>query len=325
MNGPAPSEVWAAAERLSGRVRRTPLLPLDGFPGLLLKAEHLQHGGSFKTRGAANALLVRRPGRVVTGSSGNHGLAVAALGGALGAGVTVVMAAGAAEAKERAVRARGATVVRVAGGVAERDRHARALAERTRAFLLPSSDHALVVAGQGTVALEVFEDAPGVHTLFVPTGGGGLLAGACLAALATRRRVRIVGVEPRDTRRYFHSLAAGRPVELPPSHTVADGLRAQRPGRVPLPLVGRRVDELVGVSDEEVVEALRLLRDRGVGAEPSGAVALAGALAAGAPAGAVAVVSGGNAPGRPSTTPAGRAGAAEQVNGPRPTQVKERT
>ncbi|GAA3878141.1 threonine ammonia-lyase [Streptomyces sedi] len=325
MNGPAPSEVWAAAERLAGRVRRTPLLPLDGFPGLLLKAEHLQHGGSFKTRGAANALLARRPGRVVAGSSGNHGLAVAALGGALGAGVTVVMAAGAEETKERAVRARGATVVRVAGGVAERDRHARALAERTRAFLLPSSDHALVVAGQGTVALEVFEDAPGAHTLYLPTGGGGLLAGACLAALATGRRVRIVGVEPRDARRYFHSLAAGRPVELPPSRTVADGLRAQRPGRVPLPLVGRRVDALVGVTDEEIVEALRLLRERGVAAEPSGAIALADALAAGAPAGSVAVVSGGNAPARPLTPPARRAGAPEQESGPRPTQVKEAT
>jgi threonine dehydratase len=304
-------DVRAAAERLAGRVRRTPLLCLDALPGLLLKAEHLQRGGSFKLRGAANAMLGRGAGAVVAGSSGNHGIAVALLGRELGVPVTVVMAAGANEAKAALLRRLGARVVRVDGGVADRDRHARESAAATGALLVPSSDDELVVAGQGTVGLEVFEDAPDARTVYVPTGGGGLLAGICLAAEGAGRAargVRIVGVEPLTARRYARSLAAGHPVELPPSDTIADGLRGQRPGAVPLPVIRRRVDDLIAVSDDEITHAMGLLHAAGVPAEPSGSVALAGALAAGAApaspsrtgsgsaAGSVVIVSGGNTP-----------------------------
>ncbi|QKW25142.1 pyridoxal-phosphate dependent enzyme [Streptomyces seoulensis] len=290
----APAAVPAAADRIAPHVRHTPLLRGDLLPGLLVKAEHLQHSGSFKLRGAANAMLALGADEVVAGSSGNHGIAVATLGRALGVRVTVVMAAGAAEAKAAAVRALGGRVVRVPGGVADRDRHAKDLAARTGAALVPSSDHELVVAGQGTVGLEVLRDAPDVDTLVVPVGGGGLLAGVCLAAAHLRSAVRIVGVEPERTRRYACSLAAGHPVELPPGDSVADGLRGQRPGEVILPVVRHRVDELVGVDDRAVLRAMDLLHRAGIPAEPSGAAALAGALRLGPPGRCAVVVSGGN-------------------------------
>ncbi|QEU89119.1 threonine/serine dehydratase [Streptomyces viridosporus T7A] len=297
---PGPADVAAAAVRIAPYVRRTPLLrgPVRTAhgPELLLKAEHLQHGGSFKTRGAANAVLALDAERVVTGSSGNHGIALARLARSLGIRLTVVLAAGADPAKAAAVRALGAETVRVGGGVAEREERARALARETGATLVPSSDHPLVVAGQGTVGAELLADAPGTETVYVPTGGGGLLAGVCLAA--ADHPVRIVGVEPARTPRYARSLAAGHPVELPPCTTVADGLRGQRPGRVPYPIIRDRVDDLIAVGDAEILAAAALLHRLGVDAEPSGAVALAGALRAGRRERAVAVVSGGNTPAR---------------------------
>ncbi|MGA5039815.1 threonine ammonia-lyase [Streptomyces capoamus] len=294
------ADVRAAADRIASRVRRTPLLAVDALPGILLKAEHLQYSGSFKVRGAANAMAGATASEIVTGSSGNHGIAVARNGRALGVPVTVVMAAGASADKERVIRSLGARVLQVDGGVAERERQALAHAKRTGALLVPSSDHELVVAGQGTVGLEIFEQAPEVDTVFVPTGGGGLLAGICLAARSVRHPVRIVGVEPAGADRYARSLAAGRPVAVPPSATVADGLRGQRPGAVTFPIVQERVDALVEVADEAILRAMRLLHRAGVPAEPSGSVALAGALGA---AGrrlrgerVAVVVSGGNTP-----------------------------
>jgi threonine dehydratase len=291
---PDVTDVLAAADRIRGVIRHTPLLTVDALPGILLKAEHLQLSGSFKARGAANAMLAGSAGAVVTGSSGNHGIALATLGRRLGVEVTVVMAAGASPAKAATLQALGARVLQVPGGVVERDRYAGEHATRTGATLIPSSDHALVVAGQGTVGLEILTDVPDVDLIFVPTGGGGLLAGVCLAAAATR--ARIVGVEPTDARRYARSLAVSRPVELPPPDTVADGLRGQRPGVVPFPIIRRRVDELIGVTDGAITRAMGLLNAAGIAAEPTGSVALAGALQFGGTGRRVAVVSGGNTP-----------------------------
>ncbi|WP_246042421.1 threonine ammonia-lyase [Streptomyces globosus] len=288
---PGRADVEAAAVRIAGHVRRTPLLP---GPGVLLKAEHLQYGGSFKLRGAVNAVLALGARRIVAGSSGNHGIALARLAASLGAEVTVVLAGGAHPAKAALIAALGGRTVSVPGGVADRDRRARELAQETGAVLVPSSDHRLVAAGQGTVGLEVLADAPDTGTVYVPTGGGGLLAGVCLAAQG--HPVRVVGVEPACTPRYARSLAAGRPLRLGPSSTVADGLRGQQPGAVTYPLVRDRVDDMVAVSDAEILAAAALLRRGGVDAEPSGAVALAGALRAGRSGGGrcVAIVSGGN-------------------------------
>jgi threonine dehydratase len=298
--GPVVADLWDAAARIAPHVVRTPLLHGPAVhalgPGLLLKAEHLQRGGSFKMRGAANAVLALGADRVVTGSSGNHAIALARLARSLGIRLTVVLAAGAAPAKAAAIRALGAQTVQVGGGVAEREERARALAAEQNAVFVPSSDHPLVVAGAGTVGTELLADAPDTETVYVPTGGGGLLAGVCLAA--RHHPVRVVGVEPSRTPRYARSLAAGRPVQLPPSTTVADGLRGQRPGTVPYPIIRDRVDELIAVDDEDILAAAALLHRHGVDAEPSGAVALAGALSAGRRERAVAIVSGGNTPAR---------------------------
>jgi threonine dehydratase len=291
---PGLADLHAAADRIAGHVHRTPMLALDSR--ILLKVEHQQRAGSFKARGAANAMLTLGPDTVVTGSSGNHGIAVAMLGAALGVRVTVVMAAPASEAKAEVIRALGARVVRVDGDVAARELRAREIAMATGGVLVPSSDHELVVAGAGTVGLEVFDDVPDVSTVFVPTGGGGLLAGVCLAASPLPRRVRIVGVEPMSARRYAASIAAGAPMVLPPSMTIADGLRGQRPGVIPWPIIRRRVDTLVGVTDEAISDALDVLAGAGIAAEPSGAVALAGALQSRISGCAVAIVSGGNTP-----------------------------
>ncbi|MFI6146436.1 pyridoxal-phosphate dependent enzyme [Streptomyces sp. NPDC051109] len=294
------ADVEAAAARIAGHVRRTPLLAGPAAPelrrtgrGLLLKAENLQYSGSFKLRGAANAVLALGARRIVTGSSGNHGIALARLAAPLGAEVTVVLAGGAHPAKIAVIKALGGRTVRVPGGVAERDARARELAEETGAVLVPSSDHELVVAGQGTVGLEILAEAPDTETVYVPTGGGGLLAGVCLAAYG--HPVRVVGVEPAGTPRYARSLAAGHPVRLAPGDSVADGLRGQQPGAVPYPIIRDRVDDLVTVSDAQILAAAALLRRRGFEAEPSGAVALAGAIRADRGSGrSVAVVSGGN-------------------------------
>lgn len=291
-----PADLAAAAERIARHVVRTPLLtgPSIGSAGprVLLKAEHLQNGGSFKTRGAANAVLALDAVSLVTGSSGNHGIALARLASSLGLRLTVVLAAGAVPAKAAAIRALGAQTVHVAGGVAERDERARELAARGDALLVPSSDHPLVIAGQGTVGAEILADAPDTQTLYVPTGGGGLLAGVCLAA--RHHPVRVVGVEPATTPRYARSLTAGRPLRLPPGNTVADGLRGQSPGTFTYPIVSDRVDDMIAVDDAEILAAAELLRRHGTEAEPSGAVALAGALRAHRRERAVAVVSGGN-------------------------------
>ncbi|MQS09131.1 threonine ammonia-lyase [Streptomyces alkaliphilus] len=293
-----PADVRAAASRIALHVRRTPLTgtPRGTLPRLLLKTEHLQHGGSFKTRGAVNAVLGLGARRIVAGSSGNHGIALARLAAPLGVEVTVVMAAGASPAKAALIRALGARTVTVPGDVVDREEHARALAERTGATLVPSSDHELVIAGQGTVGTEILADAPDTDTLYVPVGGGGLLAGICLAV--RDHRVRVVGVEPVALPRYARSLDVGRPVLLPGADTVADGLRGRRPGEITYPIVRERVDSLIAVDDSEITAAMTLLHRHGVRAEPSGAVALAGALRDGARGRAVAIVSGGNG-GRP--------------------------
>ena len=287
-----PADVRAAAHRIAGHVRRTPLLADPDLPGLWLKGEHRQLGGSFKLRGAANAVLALGARAFVTGSSGNHGIALATMAAPLGVPVTVVMAAGASTAKSDLIHALGGRTITVAGGVAERDRSARKLAEETGAVFVPSSDDELIIAGQGTVGREVLADAPDVATIFVPTGGGGLLAGVCLAVRDLP--VRVVGVEPENADRYARSFAEGGPVRLPPSLTVADGLRGQQPGLLTYPVIRARVDELVAVSDAEIVAAQDRLARRGIAAEPSGAVALAGALRTGWRGVAAAIVSGGN-------------------------------
>ncbi len=291
-------DVLAAAHRIAPYVRRTPLVPTR-HPGLWLKLENEQVSGAFKARGAFAALTAltehARVAGVVTHSSGNHGRALAEAGRTLGVPVTVVVPDTALPHKVAAIRAAGATVVEVP--VTERATAAAAL-ESQGLTLVPPFDHLDVMAGQGTVALEILEQAAdlglALDQLWVPVGGGGLASGVAVALDGSG--VEAVATEPALAGDFAAGVAAGRHVSWDVSdtvRTVADGLRLPSVGRLPWQHLWARSVRAVTVSEDEITTAQRWLADQGVRAEPSGAVSVAGALA-GADGVAAAVVSGGN-------------------------------
>lgn len=292
------ADVEAARERIGATVRRTPILPLDGLGRLVAKAEGFQRIGAFKARGAANALFTLRPAGVVAASSGNHGQAVAWAAGLLDIPAVVVMPEGATELKRAAVRALGARIVDTSASSNERNRRAAEIAAEEGLTYIPPYDHPLVIAGQGTVGLEIAEDVPDVARVVVPLGGGGLLSGT---AIALRDRlgaaVRIVGVEPEAGDDFVRSLAAGQPVDIRPPETICDGARTQSPGELTFPIVRDLVDEVTTASDAEVVDAMRRLASAGIVVEPTAALAVAAALRLGldrAPGPTVCVLTGRN-------------------------------
>lgn len=285
--------VRRAAATLRGVAHRTPVLTsrtLDAATGatVLAKAENQQRAGAFKLRGAYTrmaALSAAERGRgVVAFSSGNHAQAVALAGRLLSVAVTVLMPHDAPAGKRAATLGYGADVVGYDRATADREALARRLAADRGATLVPPYDDPLVIAGQGTVALELVEDAGPLDVLVVPVGGGGLLAGCATAATALCPGVAVWGVEPAagdDTRR---SLAAGRRVRIEPPATVADGLAATVPGELTFPVVRRLVAGVVCVTDAETVEAMVFGLERmGAVLEPSGAVGLAALLCARVP------------------------------------------
>jgi threo-3-hydroxy-L-aspartate ammonia-lyase len=298
-------DVEAAAERLRGIANETPVLTsrtLDERTGarVFVKAECFQRGGAFKFRGAYNKISrVAESGRGVAAySSGNHAQAVALASAAVGLPATILMPADAPEAKTEATRGYGAEVVTYDRYSENREQLAQALAAERDLELVPPYDDPLVMAGQGTVALELLAEVGALDVLVVPVGGGGLVAGCATVAKALAPDVRVVGVEPEaadDTRR---SLERGERVEIPVPATIADGLQVSAPGRLTFEVNRRLVDEVVTVSDAELVEAMRFLFERmKVVAEPSGAAAVAALLASriSAPGGQIAaVLSGGN-------------------------------
>ncbi len=291
-------DVERAARRLEGVANRTPVLTsrtLDERAGaaVFLKAESLQRAGAFKFRGAYNAISQLEESGVAAFSSGNHAQAVALAARLLGKQATILMPLDAPPAKVAATRGYGAEVVTYDRYSEDREALGRALAEERGLPLVPPYDHPGVMAGQGTAALELLDEVGGLDLLVVPVGGGGLIAGC---ATAVDGRARVVGVEPDagdDTRR---SLAAGERVEIEVPRTIADGLQATAPGRLTFGVNRERVDGIVTVSDEEIVEAMAFLFDRmKLVTEPSGAVGVA-ALLAGRVAGRRigVIVSGGN-------------------------------
>ncbi|MDX1624095.1 MAG: threonine/serine dehydratase [Gemmatimonadota bacterium] len=297
--------VEAARETVAGRVRRTPLMRSAslgeelGFD-LAFKVEAFQRTGSFKVRGVANRLAGLAPEErargVVTLSAGNHAQALAWAASAEGIASVVVMPEGAVRGKVEATRAYGGEVVLTGNGLLET---ALEIQRQRDLVLVHPFDDPDVIAGQGTVGLEIVEDEPGVDAVFVPVGGGGLIAGISTAVKAKRPEARVVGVEPDGAAAMSESLAAGEPVRLETLDTVADGLAAPFAGRHTLAHVRERVDEMVVVSDEEILAAMRLLLERlKVVAEPAAAASLAGFLggAVELPPGSsvVCVVSGGN-------------------------------
>ncbi|MBB6098127.1 threonine dehydratase [Deinobacterium chartae] len=295
------SEIQQAADRLRGHALRTPLLP---FPGeaLHLKAENLQPTGAFKLRGALNVLLglseAERARGVVAHSSGNHAQAVAWAAAALGVRAVVVMPENAPAVKFERTRALGAEVVVVeASHEAREQRTEQLVLEQGLVPVLPYDDRR-IIAGAGTVGLEILEDLPGLQTVLVPVSGGGLISGVAAAIKRLKPSVRVIGVEPELAADARDSLRAGERVAWAPAQTartLADGLRVGQVGELNWLHLQALVDDIVTVSEEEMLQAMRrALLEARVVAEPSGAVSVAAGLRPELRgSGTVAVVSGG--------------------------------
>jgi threonine dehydratase len=282
-------DVQAAARRIAGAAHRTPVLTsraLDEAVGasVFLKAENLQRVGAFKFRGAFNAVASlageERARGVATVSSGNHAQALALAARLHGVPAVILMPDDAPPGKLTATAGYGAEIIRFDRYAQDREELlAELVAERGLVPIHPYDDER-VMAGQGTVALELIEDAGPLDVLLVCVGGGGLIAGCGTAAKALLPDVRVVGVEPEagdDTRR---SLAAGERVSIPVPRTIADGQQLPAPGELTFPVIRERVDEVALASDAEIVSAMRFLFERlKTVAEPSGACAVAALLA----------------------------------------------
>lgn len=301
------SEVLAAAERLRGVAHRTPVITsrtLDARTNsrAYLKCENLQRMGAFKFRGAYNRIVQLAPAQrargVVAFSSGNHAQGVALAAQLLGIPATIVMPEDAPAAKVAATREYGAEIVSYDRRTMNRGEIAERIAAERGATLVPPYDDPAIVAGQGTVALELLEEVPDLDVLLVCTGGGGLLAGCALAAAHLRPGIAIYGVEPEAGDDFAQSFARGERVEIPVPDTIADGQQTTSPGELTFPIVQRLCAGILTVSDDELREAMRFAFERlKLVIEPSGASALAALMyaklnAAGKRVGVV--ISGGN-------------------------------
>ena len=295
--------IRAARERIAAVARVTPLIDVSGIAGrpLWLKCESLQPGGAFKIRGAYNMIAqlpaADRQRGVITYSSGNHGQAVAISARALGAPAVVVMPTTAPAVKIEGAKKFGAEVVFEGTTTLQRKARAEEIAAARSLTMVPPFDHEWIIAGQGTLGLEILEQCPRVSTILVPIGGGGLASGVAAAIKQTRPEVAVVGVEPSGAASMKNAIDAGEVRTLEGAHSIADGLMAVRPGDLTFAHVQKYVDRLVTVEDDEIAAALGwLFREAKVVAEPSGAATVAAALRADAdytpP--VVAVVSGGN-------------------------------
>jgi threonine dehydratase len=313
MNLPNPADVLEARTRVAGHVVRTPMLRspwLDKQTGgtVLIKAEPLQRTGSFKLRGATNALLLlpaaQRPCGVVTFSSGNHGQAIACAAASLGMRATIVMPADAPAIKRDATARWGAEIISYDRKTEDREAIGQAIVARTGACLIPPYDHPAVIAGQGTLGLELAEDAKAaglsLESLLVCTGGGGLIAGCALALEAASPATRIFAVEPAGSDDTARSLAAGeRLMNDGTGSGFCDALLSPMPGVLTFEINRRRLAGALTVTDDEVLRAMAwALTHLKLVVEPGGAVALAAVLAGKFPmSGSVTgiVLSGGNA------------------------------
>jgi threonine dehydratase len=300
------ADIEAARKLLDGIIRVTPLEPCRPLQAKLggpawLKCEHLQRAGSFKIRGAyvriARLSDSERARGVVAASAGNHAQGVALAAGLMHTASTVFMPMGAPLPKIAATKGYGAKVQLVGNTVDESLEAAKEYAEASGAVFIHPFDHPDVIAGQGTLALEVLEQCPDVRTIVVGIGGGGLIAGVAVAVKALRPDVRLIGVQAAGAAAFPPSLAAGRPVRLPKFATIADGIAVGCPGDVTFAHVSKLVDQVVTVTDEDISRALLMLMERGKQVvEPAGAAAVAALLAGVVPVvtPTVAVLSGGN-------------------------------
>lgn len=281
---PTVADVRAAADRIAPHIRRTPVLRVDlAGHSIWLKLEQLQVTGSFKARGATNAVLSlpNVPPAVVAASGGNHGLGVAHAAAAVGTAAIVVVPESVPEFKARRLAAAGASVVRHGHEYAEAEAHARHIADALAAPFIHAYADAAVIAGQGTAALEILDDTQGhpaaPDVILVAVGGGGLIAGTATACAASATRV--VGVEPEGIPTMHSALAAGHPVEVTVDSLTASALGARQTGPLNLAIVQAGVEAVCLVTDEDILAARDLLWDEvRVAVEPAGAAGLAAIL-----------------------------------------------
>lgn len=282
------ADVAGAAGRIAGVAHRTPVLTsatADARTGgrLFLKCENFQRTGAFKIRGAYNAIAqfteAQRAAGVITYSSGNHAQAIALAARLLGVRATIVMPMDAPAAKLDATRGYGGEVVLYDRYAEPPDAAVARVAAQRGGTFIPPFDHPHVMAGQGTVAKELIEEAGALDLLLVPTGGGGLLSGCAVAARGLSPDCRIVGIEPEAGNDAQQSLQQGAIVRIEPPKTIADGAQSRSLGALTFPVLRRLVDGIETVSDAELVEAMRFLASRlKLVAEPTGCLALAAAL-----------------------------------------------
>ncbi|MBV9326520.1 MAG: pyridoxal-phosphate dependent enzyme [Chloroflexi bacterium] len=278
-------DVRRAAARLRGVAHRTPVVTsrtVDQLVGarVFFKCENLQRGGAFKFRGAYNRLADLSPDErargIVAFSSGNHAQGVALAARELGIPATVVMPDDAPPLKVEGTRGYGAEIVTYARLTEDREAIARRLADERGLTLVPPYNHELIMAGQGTAALELLEEVQTLDWLLMPVGGGGLLSGSVIAATGLLPEIKVVGVETVTSDDWVQSLTIGHPVHIPPPETIADGIRTQEPGSLTFPIVQALGHGVMTVSDDEVKDAMRfmLLRLKLL-VEPTGAVPVA--------------------------------------------------
>ncbi|HMD71997.1 MAG TPA: threonine/serine dehydratase [Bryobacteraceae bacterium] len=281
-------DVRAAAVRIRPLARRTPVLTsavFDAEAGLrvFFKCENLQRGGAFKIRGASNLILSLPPDALARGivaySSGNHAQAVAIAARHVGAQAHIVMPEDAPRSKLEATRSHGPRIVTYSRLTESREDIAAAILQETGGVLVPPFDHPLIMAGQGTAALELLDEAGPLDALITPVGGGGLLSGCATIARAIEPAIRIFGAEPDGANDTFLSLEAGERVAVPHPDTIADGLRTPCVGELTFPVIRELVESVVLVTDAEIREAVKfLLTHLNILVEPSGAVPAAALL-----------------------------------------------
>lgn len=281
-------DVQEAAERIRPYIRRTPLLRQKNMDESLgcqvcLKPEMLQLTGAFKLRGALSKILSLTAEElkkgIITSSSGNHAQACAFAGQMLGIHATVIIPEDAPAIKIENAKAMGAEVILWDRRYDERWKKVREEVAEHGYTIVHAYEDFTVMAGQGTIALEIMEDLPDIDTVLVPIGGGGLISGISTAFKAAKPNVRVIGVQAAASAAYFVSRQKGCPSEAPVLPTVADGLSCRRPGENPYPIIEKNVDDIVVVEEEAILEALRLVaRNAKLVAEPSACVGIAALL-----------------------------------------------
>lgn len=300
-------DVKSAARVLDGIANRTPVLTSRTFNrqagcDVYFKCENFQRIGAFKFRGAYNALSrlseAEKARGVITHSSGNHAQGIALAAKLLGISATIVMPSDAPQSKLDATRQYGAEIVCYDRQTEDRGQVTGRLTEAHDYVFIHPYDHPHIMAGQGTTALELFQEVPDLDLLVTPVGGGGLLSGCATVAKALKPHVRVFGVETEASNDWWQSFQSGERVKIPPPDTIADGMRTQQPGELTFPIIKEKVEDILLVSDAQVIETLKFMLIRmKIVVEPTGAVAPAALFhrlmaATGAKVGVI--VSGGN-------------------------------